>query len=175
VNSGTSNSPYHIFQTYRDMNEEASKAHDINYNQKILFDIDITGRWLSVGDQVNFCFILLYVDESIPGADACAKSGRVSAFDLSPESTVAEIDQRIMGTEPNISYPAFQFDAHLDAVGSVGFNPYYPLLLSTSGSRHFLDHEMGESDDEEQDGTVPKVKRNGPVTMDNSVKVWRAI
>ncbi|KAF8321893.1 WD40-repeat-containing domain protein [Amanita rubescens] len=147
VNSGASNPPYHIFQTYHDMNEEASKAYDINYNQKMLFDIDITGRWLSVGDQ----------------------SGSVSVFDLGPESTAAEIDQRIMGTEPNISYPAFQFDAHLDAIGSVAFNPYYPLLLSTSGSRHFLDPEM---EGEEQDNAVPKVKRNGPVTMDNSVKVW---
>ncbi|SRR6266550_8860522 len=122
----------------------------------------------------KFIFVLLYVDKSIPGADACIKSGRVSVFDLGPESTAAEIDQRIIGTEPNISYPAFQFDAHLDAVGSVAFNPYYPLLLSTSGSRHFLDPEMGESeDDEEQDDTVPKLKRNGPVTMDNSVRVWR--
>jgi hypothetical protein len=150
------------------MNEEASKAHDINHNQKMLFDIDITGRWLSVGDQVNF----LSYYKSVPGADARIKSGSVSVFDLGPESTAAEIDQRIMGTEPNISYPAFQFDAHLDAIGSVAFNPYYPLLLSTSGSRHFLDPDMGQSEDEEQDDTVLKVKRNGPVTMDNSVKVW---
>ena len=60
IDAGTSNPPYHIFQTYRDTDEEASKAYDINYNQKIFFDVDITGRWMSVGDQVNsFSKILL--------------------------------------------------------------------------------------------------------------------
>lgn len=168
VGSGTSNPPYHIFQTCRDTNE-ASKTNDINHNQKMFFDVDVRGRWMSVGDQVylflNFYFLV---------TDTCVKAGRISVFDLHPENMAAEIDHAT-GTEPTVSYPAFQFDAHLDAVSSVSFNPYFPVLLSTSGSRHFLDADIGETPDEgdeEENDLVQKMKRNGPITLDNSVKVW---
>ncbi|KAK2462640.1 hypothetical protein APHAL10511_005373 [Amanita phalloides] len=128
VESGTSNPPYRIFQTYQDMNEEAIRARDVSYNQKMLFDVDITGRWLSVGDQ----------------------AGRISAFDLSPQGMeAANVDQNASVELNPVSFPSFQFDAHLDAIGSVAFNPCFPLLLSASGSRHFHDQEARDSDEEE--------------------------
>ena len=121
---------------------------------------------MSVGDQVNFFFEKFY----FPIVDARIKAGRISVFDLHPENMAAEIDHAT-GTEPYVSYPAFQFYAHSDTVGSVSFNPCYPLLLSTSGSRHFLDTDIRESDEDEDDA-VHTVKRNGPITLDNSVKIW---
>ena len=79
-----------------------------------------------------------------------------------------------------ISFPSFQFAAHSDAVSSVSFNPCFPLLLSTSGSRHFdVDQnvESDESSDDEQDNeeaqkAVTQRDKLGPVTYDRSVKIW---
>jgi hypothetical protein len=54
-------------------------------------------------------------------------------------------------------------------VGSVSFNPRYPSLLSTSGSRHFLNadiRESNEGDEEDED----EVKRNRPIMLVNSVE-----
>ena len=60
-------------------------------------------------------------------------------------------------------------------VGSVSFNPRYPWL-PTSGSRQFLDADIGESNegdeedkDEDADDAVHTVKRNRPI-MFNSVE-----
>ena len=90
----------------------------------------------------------------------------------------ADIDHAT-GTEPYVSYPVFQFYAHSDTVGSVSFNPCFPLLLSTSGSRHFLgadirgsDEDDEEDKDDDDDDAVHTVKRKGPITLDNSAKVW---
>ena len=57
VDSGVSNPPYQVLQVYRTGDELGAKAKDLNFNQKMMFDVDITGKWLSLGDQV--CFVLL--------------------------------------------------------------------------------------------------------------------
>lgn len=76
-----------------------------------------------------------------------------------------------------------------DAVGSVAFHPYKPLLLSVSGSRHFdeapsRDHldtdseesEQSDSDDEhgEQGPTLVTRSRQKPTpaVKDASAKLW---
>jgi len=65
----------------------------------------------------------------------------------------------------------------LDAIGSVGFNPLKPWLLSVAGSRNFDDDasESGGSDDSSEDeGTeVVKVKRRpNSKPVDTSIKLW---
>ncbi|KAM6497609.1 hypothetical protein JOM56_005557 [Amanita muscaria] len=150
VDSGVSNPPYQVFQVYRDINELEIKAKELNFNQKMKFDIDVTGRWLSLGDQ----------------------AGTISTFDLNAEAVTT--------CDDGISFPSFQFEAHSDAVGSVSFNSCFPLLLSTSGSRHFdvnQNVESDESSDDEEDNEEAQkavIRRDKlvPFTYDSSVKIW---
>ena len=106
------------------------------------------------------------------------QAGRISVFDLSSEALAAEAHDAQSNLDAKISFPEFQFDAHTDAVGSVSFNPCFPSLLSTSGSRHFIAGEDGERDDDDDEDTeeppmgIKRQDRLGPVTFDNSVKVW---
>jgi len=144
-------------------------------NQKLRFDIDISGQLLGVGDQL----------------------GGISIFNLmTGDATSGSLhsDQGISAPQPG---PAMQYDAHNDAVGSVAFHPLHPYLLSVSGSRHFHQpaHEAdstdsssdsGEGDDHDQGAQsedeptfvkthkVVKVKRRRPqpLTVDASVKLW---
>lgn len=75
-----------------------------------------------------------------------------------------------------------------DCVGSVGFHPLRPLLLSVAGSRHFSAPSNGsdssessqesESDDniEDEPGIQQAVKRSPqklqPIPRDSSIKLW---
>lgn len=64
-----------------------------------------------------------------------------------------------------------------DAVGSVGFNPLRPWLLSVAGSRNFDDGASGsdDSDDDSEDGGTEAVvvKRcSNPRPVDSSTKLW---
>ena len=64
----------------------------------------------------------------------------------------------------------------LDAIGSVGFNPIKPWLLSVAGSRNF-DDDASESDDsddsEDEEARVVTVKgRPNSKPIDTSVKLW---
>jgi len=65
----------------------------------------------------------------------------------------------------------------LDAIGSVGFNPLKPWLLSVAGSRNFDDYasDSDDSDDDSEDeGTkVVTVKRpSNTKPADPSTKLW---
>ncbi|KAI0048834.1 hypothetical protein FA95DRAFT_1678043 [Auriscalpium vulgare] len=81
-------------------------------NQRLRFDVDLSGRWLSVGDQQgSICVFPL--DEGTSDEPAASES---AAYEVGP---------------------ALTYSAHQDAVGSVAFHPLRPLLLSVSGSRHF--------------------------------------
>lgn len=65
----------------------------------------------------------------------------------------------------------------LDAVGSVGFNPLKPWLLSVAGSRNF-EGDASESDDSDDDsedeGTraVSVKRRPNYKPADTSIKLW---
>ena len=71
-----------------------------------------------------------------------------------------------------------------DAVGTVAFHPFKPLLLSASGARHFRPSGLTEAnsssssdyttDDEVNDPTAVRRQRQLlPRTLDSSVKLWR--
>jgi len=65
----------------------------------------------------------------------------------------------------------------LDAIGSVGFNPIKPRLLSVTGSRNF-DDDASESDDsdgssEDEETEAVEVKRRSNFKpVDTSIKLW---
>ncbi|KAI8996250.1 WD40-repeat-containing domain protein [Trametes punicea] len=145
-------------------------------NQRLRFDIDYGGRWLSTGDQ----------------------DGGISVFDLAahPESALAENAPQ-PGSTPRTT-PIMQFNGHRDAVGSVAFHPVRPLLLSVSGSRHFdaatpMSGQPTDSSSSDSDGndileteggdansaklrkltaiSMPR-RRPQPIALDASIKLW---
>lgn len=70
------------------------------------------------------------------------------------------------------------FTIVLDAIGSVAFHPYKPIMLSASGSRHFFDSDT-DSDIESsrqsvasRQNVVRRSFKTQPVTLDSSIKVW---
>ncbi|KAG1842090.1 WD40-repeat-containing domain protein [Suillus tomentosus] len=130
-------------------------------NQKIEFDIDYAGRWLSVGDQ-----------------DGC-----VSMFDLEDSDELGSEQSPVISSQ-NIA-PKTTFNAHGDVVGCVTFHPLRSNLLSISGSRHF-DEDMREgdsnssdedstdqeSDSESQNIIAVSTCRPLPYVKDSSLKLW---
>lgn len=146
--------PVKVFRTSPDSRKTLT-------NQKIEFDIDYAGRWLSVGDQ----------------------NGRVSMFDLG-DSDELDSQQSSVISSQNIA-PKMAFDAHGDVVGCVAFQPLRSNLLSASGSRHF-DEGIGEgdfndsdgdstdqeSDSESQNMIAVSKRRPLPYVKDSSLKLW---
>ncbi|KAF8878226.1 WD40-repeat-containing domain protein [Infundibulicybe gibba] len=134
----------------------SSKVGDTS-NQKMRFDVDITGRWLASGNQ----------------------SGRISIFDLQHEPSLTSDD-----TPENTTtiLPTLSYEAHGDSVGSVGFNPHSPLLFSASGSRHFHPESDNQSDDSSSsdEEVIDLTKESGaqyrvrsqPIPLDASIKFW---
>ncbi|KAI0651027.1 hypothetical protein C8Q79DRAFT_931081 [Trametes meyenii] len=154
----------------------ARQVREATTNQRVRFDIDYGGRWLSAGDQ----------------------DGGISVFDLAAQSVPANGENAPQPGPTPRTTPIMQFEGHRDAVGSVAFHPLRPLLLSVSGSRHFdrPKSESGDasglsssdSDDENEvvetaGGNSAKQKpspvvtirrrRPQPVALDASVKLWR--
>ncbi|PFH45021.1 hypothetical protein AMATHDRAFT_163735 [Amanita thiersii Skay4041] len=171
--SGESNPPYQVFQTSSGPSQQKAsiQAKETNYNQKLFFDVDVTGKWLSVGDQF----------------------GQISVFDLDSDldassqgDSMGSIQQQL--PEQDVLHPSCRFEAHIDAVSSTCLNPCFPLLLSTSGSRRFVE-DLGDVGDEvrhRNDANEHEVVNVGleehdadslvgdlrPITLDSSVKVW---
>ncbi|KAI6098887.1 hypothetical protein EDD16DRAFT_1498137 [Pisolithus croceorrhizus] len=93
-------------------------------NQKIHFDIERGGRWMSRGDQEgNIAIYGLHSNQQ----SAETTTGGMSGFGTGNA-----------GNGPvNVIQPIQEFKAHSDAIGSATFHPLKPVLLSISGSRHF--------------------------------------
>ncbi|KAG6815582.1 hypothetical protein H0H93_009413, partial [Arthromyces matolae] len=153
--------PLKIYNSRNLSSSDEDGARRERTNQKLRFDVDISGSWLASGDQC----------------------GTISVFDLqdSDTSLAAEADVHLKETEE--VKPILEFEAHGDAIGSVAFNPIHPTLLSVSGSRHFESPESESSDsdsdssdeNEEEDGFPPKtrtVRKSQPRSFDSSIKTW---
>ncbi|KAG1723770.1 uncharacterized protein EDB91DRAFT_1240045 [Suillus paluster] len=135
---------------------------DSRTNQKIEFDIDCAGRWLSVGDQ----------------------NGCISMFDLGDsdelDSEQSPVCQPLMHISPVTNL------ATKDAVGCVAFQPLRSNLLSASGSRHFdggmeevdsdssdEEHSTDQESDSESQNVITKSRRRRlPYVKDSSLKLW---
>ncbi|KAF8170568.1 hypothetical protein BJ912DRAFT_861117, partial [Pholiota molesta] len=137
-------------------------------NQRMHFDVDIAGRLLSAGDQDGSVCVF-----ELGGGDALDDAG-ISSSMLEPFNDD-------LGSDANVTLPKLRFNAHEDAVGSVAFHPFKCLLLSASGSRHFLDDEDDEgAHDDSDDGSSfgeegrgrLKWRRSRPVTLDSTMKIW---
>jgi WD40 repeat protein len=146
--------PVKVFRTIPDSRKTLT-------NQKIEFDIDCAGRWLSVGDQ----------------------NGCISIFDLG-DSDELDSEQSLAIALQNIG-PKMTFNAHGDVVGCVAFQPLHSNLLSASGSRHF-DEGIGEGDSDSSDGDSTDQESDSgsqnmiavsrrlplPYVKDSSLKLW---
>ena len=110
------------------------------------------------------------------------QKGGIRLFDL---WDVSHGDSQVGPLFPTLKYTAhdgvtrFKFHtkrvltSNLDAVGSVGFNPLQPLLLSVSGSRNFdMSEESGDSDDDSEDEVISRKRRSNSKPVDTSIKLW---
>ncbi|KDQ12768.1 hypothetical protein BOTBODRAFT_134321 [Botryobasidium botryosum FD-172 SS1] len=93
------------------------------------------------------------------------QDGEVSLYDISGEEATATL----------------RFQGHNDGVGSVAFHPIHPLLMTVSGSRHFLELDPTSSEsseaesqldsgEDEQPATLSRAR--DPVARDPSLKLW---
>ncbi|KAI0683292.1 WD40-repeat-containing domain protein [Cytidiella melzeri] len=168
-------------QRFQRNNPHHHHHQEVETNQRLRFDVDIGGNWLSVGNQ----------------------RGEISFFDLHAPADEVPVQPNSEGTfgsetPPSGYKPSLTFDAHNDAVGSVSFHPTRPLLLSVSGSRHFeeapnrdrMDSDGSEEDTSEEDedsrreggggggggGATYYITRSrtkpAPVAQDSSAKLW---
>ncbi|KAJ3985551.1 WD40-repeat-containing domain protein [Lentinula detonsa] len=121
-------------------------------NQKHRFDVDITGKYLSVGRQ----------------------DGNIMMYDLDNAfSALPELQGEY--TEPTMIPPTLVFPGHEDSIGSVAFHPTSSRLLSSSGSRNFDDDESDSDSDADGSATSVSVhrRRRQPSVRDHSLKLWR--
>ncbi|KAJ3920129.1 WD40-repeat-containing domain protein [Lentinula edodes] len=128
-------------------------------NQRHRFDIDISGKYLSVGRQ----------------------DGNILMYDLDDPLSLEVSEPQGDEIEPTIISPTLVFEAHDDSVGSVAFHPISARLLSSSGSRNF-DEGSSDSEDSVSDsddslmGTATSVSmrrmKKQPSVRDNSLKLW---
>lgn len=121
-------------------------------NQKMLFGMDVMGRYLGVGNW----------------------KGEIAVFDVQADEEALE--GNVHEANADFKEPDFRFAAHGDAVGSVSFHPWKPQLLSVSGSRHWESDDETEEDsdsdsDEEESTAVLRMQRE-LVSFDSSVKLW---
>lgn len=121
-------------------------------NQRTRFSIDWSGRWLATGDQ----------------------RGDIHVFDIGSHSVSKEEDSSFVDTKE--TSPCRTFSAHKDAIGSVSFNNYHPVLLSAAGSRHFADDVDTDSDEAFDEEDVERVlkgeKQLVPWIEESSLGLW---
>jgi len=132
-------------------------------NQRMRFDIDLSGKLMGVGDQ----------------------NGNVSMFSLTTLGAAAPTEVGVEKAPLDVcsTAPSLKYHAHDDTIGSVAFHPLHPLLLSVSGSRHFDDIDSGEeSSDSSISGEASRgdtevfIRRHRhrpqPSFRDNSIRLW---
>ncbi|XP_066930672.1 dentin sialophosphoprotein-like [Clytia hemisphaerica] len=91
---------------------------EVSTNQRILFDIDQTCRYLCSGNTNN----------------------EVSVWDIN------NIMQNV-GEEVVKHHPLFSFNAHQDAVNGISIHPTSKYIATTSGQRHFFVNDADSDDD----------------------------
>ncbi|KAF5338168.1 hypothetical protein D9758_014726 [Tetrapyrgos nigripes] len=149
--------------------EEAKSQAKILTHQKRRFDVDISGKWLGIGNQ----------------------EGVISIFDTSASDGSYSYDESSESHSMSTSHipPALKWVAAKDSIGSVSFNPLSPLLLAVAGSRHFdnMVIQSGSSDSDETDDTEDedgdgggsryryryRAEKRQPMVRDSSVKLWK--
>lgn len=151
-------------------------------NQKVRFDIDLSGRWMSTGDQA--CFFLRGHSSTL--IRVLLQRGSIQMFDLHNDVTIST-GEASPPKDPCDVYPTLEFGAHnggytcqksslpsysrfalpvQDAIGSVAFHPLRSTLISASGSRHFHpEHNdvetSSESDESGEDDEAGRARKTG--------------
>lgn len=131
-----------------------SLERKVETNQRVYFDIDQqNGRFLVSG----------------------STSGDLLVWDLEelskqPNSNI-DLDNKTLAAP--LFTPTTSFRAHQDAVTGVSIHPYYPIVATSSGQRHFLEPISDNSDDSDNDEDhSQKVFKCKRIQRENNVKMW---
>ncbi|XP_064614819.1 telomerase Cajal body protein 1-like [Liolophura sinensis] len=106
----------------------------VETNQRIYFDVDNSGRYLVSGNH----------------------DGTVSVWDMTRAPAT------LPDSQDPVLEPVLNYKAHNDTVNGASLHPSMPLLVTSSGQRHFSN--LLDSDEEDTDPISNKV--------DNSVRLW---
>ncbi|WVQ74053.1 hypothetical protein IAR50_003636 [Cryptococcus sp. DSM 104548] len=104
-------------------------------------------------------FDLRYPSEPLANLNRDGKTNQRIWFDVDPWGRwIASGDQngcvRVWDINDPVLPVVWEQKLHDSAVGSVQFHPFYPLLLSCSGSRRYLDHTSGSDGDSSSSSSV---------------------
>ncbi|XP_065644497.1 uncharacterized protein LOC100205627 isoform X11 [Hydra vulgaris] len=110
-------------------------SREVNTNQRIQFDIDRSDSYVFTGNTTH----------------------SIGFYNLH------RIFENLKDDECYFK-PTRMFQAHEDAVNSVSLHPSLPLLVSTSGQRHFF---VDDSSDSDSSGDKPTARK-----IDNSMRIW---
>jgi WD40 repeat protein len=145
-------------------------------NQRISFDIDATGQFLSTGDQ--FGHALIYDIVSQPTDDE-NRDRLVCSFKAHDGNMAKYISYFIV-------IHCYYCYLHIDLSSCLAFNPVYPVMASCSGQRKFQlpgksrqNDESGDTDESDESGDTDESdesdndENDDEITIDNTLKAWR--
>ncbi|KDN52151.1 hypothetical protein K437DRAFT_254527 [Tilletiaria anomala UBC 951] len=116
-------------------------------NQRVFFDVDWAGRWLVSGGPPPASLIDGKQEEGEGG-------GWVHVWNISEDALLSgpsgpNKSEATQGKDW-FKLPQYSFHSHEDVVTSCVLHPYYPMLLTTAGSRRALFEAQQLVDDEEE-------------------------
>jgi hypothetical protein len=152
-------------------------------NQRLWFDLDPWGRYLATGDQVSFLILPMY--QANEARRAISRHGISVACSVSSQRRHC----RSLSAEWQQVRLQIMHELTADAIGSVQFHPFKPLMMASSGSRappietedeesssSESDSESDEDDSDEeavQDTERPARKKTlRPRPLDDSLRIW---
>lgn len=116
-------------------------------NQRIYFDLSPDGTYFFTGKEFNFIFIIDWF--------GCYSKVVVKG---STDGIVKGYNTKADGSFLN---PCVSWKAHNDCTNGVSFHPFYSLVATSSGQRHFiLPDDMREEN------------QNEVLDIENSIKIW---
>ena len=132
-------------------------------NQRMDFDVDPTGSWIAIGDQVSPSSVVR--NES----DQCqSQDGLVEIYSAEYDASAPQLVTSFQAAQGRFAFASARTKlisrfSVADSIGSTLFHPSQSMLMTCSGTRRF-DAEEGDSSDEEEAIKI--------VDEEDSLKFW---
>ncbi|XP_071543489.1 telomerase Cajal body protein 1 [Panulirus ornatus] len=120
---------------------------EVSTNQRIYFDLE-----------PQLCRYLI----------SGSTKGQVLKWDLEPGSEIILEDDDVP-----IMLPSASFNAHKDCINGISVHPYYPVIATSSGQRHFPEPESESDSDNNSESEVERpLFTRKKIVQENTVKLW---
>ncbi|KAK3882195.1 hypothetical protein Pcinc_013414 [Petrolisthes cinctipes] len=123
---------------------------EVSTSQRIYFDLDMQQNRHLVSGNTN---------------------GEVSHWDLSSHA-----ESQVIGEDMTLRHPTSTFSAHKDCTNGISIHPYYPILATSSGQRHYPEPLSDSGSNSEGDCGPEEVSKplfsHSRTLQENTVKLW---